>query len=70
MNMNKLTYRINQKNTSGVDETTLLEFTTYRTPEWTENQYLRNRKDCTMELLSEDTTDVTKAGARYLLDFK
>jgi len=64
-NMNKLTYLI----TEG-DETYSMEFITDRTAIWTENQYLRHRTDCTMNLIAEEPTDETIATARYLLNFE
>lgn len=64
-NMNKLTYLI----TEG-DETYSMEFITDRTASWTEQQYLRNRTNCTMNLIAEEPTDETVATARYLLNFE
>ena len=64
-NMNKLTYLI----TEG-DETYSMEFITDRTASWTEQQYLRHRTNCTMNLIAEEPTDETVATARYLLNFE
>ena len=63
--MNKLTYII----TEG-EETIAMEFITDRTANWTEQQYLRHRTDCTMNLIEEKTTDETIAVARYILNFE
>ena len=50
--MRKLTYKITElSNTYG------LEFITDRTPEWTEQQYIRHRSNITMELISNETTE-------------
>ena len=51
--MRKLTYKITElSNTYG------LEFITDRTPEWTEQQYIRHRSNITMQLVSnEETTE-------------
>ena len=64
-NMNKLTYII----TEG-DETYSMEFTTDRTAIWTEQQYLRHRSDCSMNLIAEEETDETVAVARYIMNFE
>jgi hypothetical protein len=50
--MRKLIYKITEaSNTYG------LEFITDRTPEWTENQYLRHRSNTKMELISDEKTN-------------
>ena len=51
--MRKLIYKITAEyNTYG------LEFITDRTPEWTEQQYIRHRSNITMQLVSnEETTE-------------
>jgi len=49
--MKKLIYKITED-----DKQYSLEFITDRTPEWTEQQYTRNRINCKMELLSNETT--------------
>ena len=64
-NMNKLTYLI----TEG-DETYSMEFITDRTASWTEQQYLRNRTNCSMNLIAEEETDETVAVARYIMNFE
>lgn len=63
--MNKLTYII----TEG-DETIAMEFITDRTAHWTEQQYLRHRTNCTMNLVAEEVTDETIPVARYILNFE
>ena len=64
-NMNKLTYLI----TEG-DETYSMEFITDRTASWTENEYLRNRTNCSMNLIAEEPTDETVVVARYVMNFE
>jgi hypothetical protein len=49
--MKKLIYKIIED-----DKQYSLEFITDRTPEWTEQQYTRNRINCKMELISNETT--------------
>ena len=49
--MKKLIYKITED-----DKQHSLEFITDRTPEWTEQQYTRNRINCKMELISNETT--------------
>jgi hypothetical protein len=49
--MKKLIYKITED-----DKQYSLEFITDRTPEWTEQQYTRNRINCKMELISNETT--------------
>jgi len=50
--MKKLIYKITED-----DKQYSLEFITDRTPEWTEQQYTRNRINCKMELISNETTE-------------
>jgi len=57
--MRKLIYNV----TDG-DERYTLEFITDRTPEWTEQQYLRHRSNTKMELLSNETTEEQKPISR------
>jgi len=57
--MIKLTYLI----TEG-DESYGMEFITDRTPQWTEQQYMRNRSDITMTLIGEEPTEETEGTAR------
>jgi len=56
--MKKLTYIINEGS-----ESYGMEFITDRTPQWTEEQYCRNR-NCSMKLLGEEPTDETIGTAR------
>jgi serine/threonine protein kinase HipA of HipAB toxin-antitoxin module len=53
--MQKLTYII----TEG-DRTYGMEFITDRTPSFTENQYMRHRANCTMNLIGEEPTEETQ----------
>ena len=59
--MRKLIFKI-EDNTSSKQ----IEFITDRTPEWTEQQYLRNREPLTMELISNEATKETKAVSREI----
>ena len=43
-----------------------IEFITDRTPEWTEEQYTRNREPLTMELISDEATKETEAVSREI----
>ena len=60
-NMNKLIYLI----TEG-DETYSMEFITDRTPQWTEQQYMRNRSNIKMNLIGEEPTEETEATSRKI----
>jgi|TARA_B110001450_G_C17332279_1_gene364001 hypothetical protein len=59
--MRKLIFKI-EDNTSSKQ----IEFITDRTPEWTEEQYTRNREPLTMELISNEATKETKAVSREI----
>jgi len=59
--MRKLIFKI-EDNTSSKQ----IEFVTDRTPEWTEEQYTRNREPLTMELISNEATKETKAVSREI----
>jgi len=59
--MRKLTFQI----TEG-DEFYGMEFITDRTPQWTEQQYMRHR-NCTMELIGDEPTEETEPTS-YKLD--
>lgn len=59
--MRKFTFKI-EDSTS----TKQIEFITDRTPEWTEEQYTRNREPLTMELISNETTKETEAVSREI----
>ena len=41
-----------------------IEFITDRTPEWTEEQYTRNREPLTLELISDEETEETESLSR------
>ena len=41
-----------------------IEFITDRTPQWTEEQYLRNRVNTTMELIEDEETKETEPISR------
>ena len=58
--MIKLTYLITEEN-----ESYGMEFITDRTPQWTEEQYTRNR-NCTMTLIGEEPTEETEGTARKI----
>ena len=60
--MRKLTYVVTEGN-----ESYSMEFITDRTPKWTEEQYMRHRKDCIMVLIDDLETDETEAKS-YKLD--
>jgi hypothetical protein len=60
--MRKLTYVV----TEG-EESYSMEFITDRTPKWTEEQYMRHRKDCIMVLIDDLETNETEAKS-YKLD--
>jgi hypothetical protein len=66
--MRKLIYKITPSGgTMGRgDSPYTIEFVTDRTPEWTEQQYLRNREPLTMELISNEATKETKAVSREI----
>ena len=59
--MRKLIFKI-EDNTSSKQ----IEFITDRTPEWTEEQYTRNREPLTMELISNEATKETKTVSREI----
>lgn len=59
--MIKLVYLINEG-----DESYGMEFITDRTPQWTEQQYMRNRSDITMTLIGEEPTEETEGTARKI----
>ena len=54
--MRKLRYRI-QEETENSQTNKFIEFVTDRTPQWTEKQYLRNRRNSTMKLVSNEEPD-------------
>ena len=51
--MRKLTYKILEE-TPNSQTTKFIEFITDRTPQWTEEQYLRNIINTTMELIEDE----------------
>ncbi len=53
--MRKLTYKIVEETTNSQTHK-FIEFITNRTPQWTEEQYLRNRINTTMELIGDEET--------------
>ena len=61
--MRKLRYRI-QEETDKSQTNKFIEFVTDRTPQWTEKQYLRNRSNTTMELVSDEETEQTEPISR------
>lgn len=61
--MRKLRYRI-QEETENSQTNKFIEFVTDRTPQWTEKQYLRNRINTTMELVSDEETEQTEPISR------
>jgi len=60
--MRKLTYVVTEGK-----ESYSMEFITDRTPKWTEEQYMRHRKDCIMVLIDDLETDEREAKS-YKLD--
>mgnify|MGYP000132379559 CR=1 FL=1 len=67
--MRKLTYLVTEEGKQS-QKIYSLEFITDRTPSWTEQQYLRNRTNCSMNLIAEEQTDETVAVARYIMNFE
>ena len=61
--MRKLRYRI-QEETENSQTNKFIEFVTDRTPQWTEKQYLRNRSNTTMELVSDEEAEETEPISR------
>ena len=59
--MRKLIFKI-EDNTSSKQ----IEFITDRTPQWTEEQYSRNREPLKMELISNEATKETEAVSREI----
>ena len=54
--MKKLIYKITEEKEQS-QSIYHIEFITDRTPEWTEEQYLRNRTNTFMELVSDEETE-------------
>jgi|TARA_B100000424_G_scaffold149405_1_gene113924 hypothetical protein len=61
--MRKLTYKIVEETTNSQTHK-FIEFITDRTPQWTEEQYLRNRINTTMELIGDEETEETEPISR------
>ena len=61
--MRKLLFKIREE-TESSQTTKFVEFITDRTPQWTEEQYLRNRTNTTMELVSDEETEETEPISR------
>ena len=61
--MRKLTYKIVEE-TDRTQSIKWVEFITDRSPMWTESQYLRNRINTTMELVSDEETEETEPISR------
>ena len=61
--MRKLTYRIIEE-TKTSQKIYHLEFITNRTPQWTEQQYLRHRGNAKMELISDEETEEQEGVSR------
>ena len=59
--MRKLIYKIEDNNSRKQ-----IEFITDRTPQWTEEQYSRNREPLKMELISNEATEETEAISREI----
>ncbi len=61
--MRKLIFKIIEE-TKNSQTTNFIEFITDRTPEWTEEQYLRNRSNTTMELIGNEEAEETESISR------
>ena len=61
--MRKLLFKIREE-TESSQTTKFVEFITDRTPQWTEEQYLRNRVNTTMELIEDEETKETEPISR------
>jgi hypothetical protein len=61
--MKKLIYKITEEKSQS-QSIYHIEFITDRTPEWTEEQYLRNRGNTIMELVSDEETEEQTAVSR------
>ena len=59
--MRRLVFEIKKDN-----EISHMEFITDRTPAWTVQQYLRNRSDIVMTLISNNTTDEKEFSSREI----
>jgi hypothetical protein len=63
--MRKLTYLITEEGPQS-QKIYSLEFITDRTPTWTEQQYLRNRSNTFMELISDEATEEKEPVSREI----
>jgi len=61
--MRKLIYKITEEKPQS-QSIYHIEFITDRTPEWTEEQYLRNRSNTIMELISDEETEEQESLSR------
>ena len=61
--MKKLIYKITEEKEQS-QSIYHIEFITDRTPEWTEEQYLRNRSNIIMELVSDEESEEQTAVSR------
>ena len=61
--MKKLIYKITEEKEQS-QSIYHIEFITDRTPEWTEEQYLRNRSNTIMELVSDEETEEKEPTSR------
>ena len=61
--MRKLVYKITEEKEQS-QSIYHIEFITDRTPEWTEQQYLRNRSNTFMELVSDEETKEKESVSR------
>lgn len=61
--MRKLLFKVVEE-TPNSQTTKFVEFITNRTPIWTEEQYLRNRTNTTMELIGDEETEETEPISR------
>jgi len=61
--MRKLIYKIIEEKAQS-QSIYHIEFITDRTPEWTEEQYLRNRSNTIMELISDEETEEQESLSR------
>jgi len=61
--MRKLIYKITEEKSQS-QTIYHIEFITDRTPEWTEQQYLRHRSNTLMELVSDEETEEKEPTSR------
>ena len=63
--MRKLTYLITEEGEQS-QKIYSLEFITDRTPQWTEQQYLRHRSNTKMQLISDEETEEKEPVSREI----